>query len=177
MNLLGLGRKYMILFKREDKIMMILMGAVGTSLGMVVSRWFLQKRYRREAKELIRLSDKHLEMFLVMDKWFQKELRGEGIAIYLRKNRFYNITIYGMGYIGKNLYEYLKKERFQIGNLIDQKNNESVDGNRIKTIDEEHAPTDVIIVTAVYYFEELENKLKTKFNKPILSFADIVYKM
>ena len=93
MNLLGLGRKYMILFKREDKIMMILMGAVGTSLGMVVSRWFLQKRYRREAKELIRLSDKHLEMFLVMDKWFQKELRGEGIAIYLRKNRFYNITL------------------------------------------------------------------------------------
>lgn len=167
----------MIPFKRGNWNMVILASVVGIIIGMAINWYILKKRHRRKMKELMQLSDKHLEMFLVMDKWFHKELKGKNVATYLRKNDFFNISIYGMSYIGKNLYEYLKKEGFEISNLIDQKNNKSVDGLRIKTIEEEHAPTDVVIVTAVYYFEELEDKLKIKFRKPILSFADIVYKM
>lgn len=157
--------------------MIIIFGVLGIILGMVISWQILRKSYKRKVEEKIRLSDKHLEMFLVMDKWFQKELKGKKMATWLRENKFSKITIYGMGYIGKNLYEYLKNEGFEISSLIDQKKDTSIDGIRIRTIDEEQIPTDVIIVTAIYYFEELEDKLKTKFKEPILSFADIVYKM
>lgn len=157
--------------------MIIVIGIICTIFGAVISQQILRKSYERKCKEIIHLSNKHLEMFLVMDKWFQKELSGKTITAYLKEKKFYNITIYGMGYIGKNLYKYLKNEGFEINNLIDQKNDVSVDGIRIRTINEELIPTDVVIVTAVYYFEELEDKLKAKFKKPILSFADIVYKM
>lgn len=157
--------------------MIILIDVIGIVFGIVLSYRILEKRYKKKYKEIMRLSDKHLEMFLVMDRWFQNELSGKKIATYLKENNFYNITIYGMGYIGMSLFDYLTKEGFEINNLIDQKKNKSVNGIRIRTINEEYVSTDVIIVTAIYYFEELEDKLKEKFREPILSFADIVYKI
>lgn len=156
---------------------MIFSGVLGIILGMAISWHFLRRVYKRKYNEMIRLSDKHLEMFLVMDKWFQNEYRGKKIANYLRDNGFYNITIYGMGYIGRNLYKYLKKEGFEVSNLIDQNNNKSVEGRKISSINDERMPTDAVIVTAIYYFEELENELKMKFKEPVFSFADIVYKL
>lgn len=164
-------------FREKDRDVMIFAGMFGFVLGMAISWRFLRKAYNLKYKEMIRLSDKHLEMFLVMDKWFENELKGKKLANHLRNSGIYNISIYGMGYIGKNLYAYLKKEGFEIGNLIDQNSNRKVDGIRIRAMDDEQAPTDAVIVTAVYYFEELENGLKMKFKEPIFSFADIVYKL
>lgn len=156
--------------------MIVIVGLLGMALGIIISWLCFIKIYSEKYNEIKCLSDKHLEMFLVMDKWFQKERKGITVAAYLRENKFYNISIYGIGYIGVNFYEYLKKEGFEINNLIDQNDGRIIDGIEIRTMDDEYAPTDVIIVTSIYYFDELENMLMQKFNKPILSFADIVYK-
>lgn len=157
--------------------MEIVLSILGMLFGMIIAWKQQEKIYKKKLKEISRMSDKHLEMFLMMDKWIQNEMEGKKISTYLRNNGFYNLTIYGMGYIGRTLYEYLKSEGFEINNLIDQSSFKRIDGMTIKKIDDEHVSTDAVIVTAIYYFEELEDKLKTKFKEPVLSLADIIYKV
>lgn len=157
--------------------MIVLIGIIGIMLGAAISWQVLRKVYSRNCDGWMYMSDKHLEMFLSINAWFYNELKGKQLAAYLRENSFYNISIYGIGYIGKTLYEYLKKEDFQINNLIDQNRNSDQENIKIRTLDDKQAPTDIVIVTALYYFEELEIKLEKVFSCPIVSFADIIYKV
>ena len=151
---------------------------LGILFGLILGAILIKKNSEKKIIEIKCMSDKHLEMFLVMNKWFQNEHKGKTIVNYLNELGVKNISIYGVGYIGKTFYEYLKDKDFEIKYLIDQNNNCNIDGLQVKTIDDDiEEVTDIIIVTAIYYFEEIEDVLKKKFKCPVLSFADIVYKI
>lgn len=145
--------------------------------GMVLGISFSYKTFKTRIKRISIMSDKHLEMFLLMNRWLQNEHKGKKIADYLKEKGIHNVMIYGAGYIGRNLYEQLKLEEFEVKYLVDQNKTVMVDGKRVKGLDDEIESADVVIVTAIYYFEELEEHLKEKFGCPVLSLADIIYKM
>lgn len=123
------------------------------------------------------LSDKHLEMFLLMNRWLQNKCAGKSIGGYLKNVGIENVIIYGMSYIGKCLYEELEKEGFEISDIIDKRSNININKRQVKNFNEKIEPADAIIVTAIYYFDELETVLKNKFNIPIIAIDDIIYKM
>ena len=81
----------------------------------------------------------------------------------------------------KNLYEQLINEKIEILYLIDRDKNVLIEGKEVKCIndrlDGKLNIVDAIIVTAIYDFEEIEEELKLKFNKPVISLSDIIYKM
>ncbi len=149
----------------------------GIILGLIIGGYFVCDRYRKKIKLNMQMSDKHLEMFLLMNKWFMNKREGKNISDYLIEKGYQNVTIYGMGYIGKCLYEELKNENYEIKDLIDQNQIIKVNKKKVKNLNEQIEIADVIIVTAIYDFEEIEERLKDKFNIPILSLEDIVYKM
>lgn len=127
--------------------------------------------------ELQRLSDKHLEMFLVMCYWVQHLQRGKRIKEFLTSKGYRNISIYGMSYMGKCLYEELKMDGAKIVNLIDKNTVVGIDGMEVKKAEDLMEKSDVVIVTSIYYFEEIVSGLKGKFDCPVISLADIIYKM
>ncbi len=134
-------------------------------------------RKREKIVEIRRESDKHLEMFLLMNTWLSNKRKGKMIGNYLKKKGFQNIAIYGMGYIGKNLYEELIQEGIIAKYLIDQNKNISIDGRSILTPGKKIETIDVIIVTSIYNYSEIEKNLQSKYESQIVSLADIIYKM
>ena len=145
--------------------------------GMVLGISFSYKTFKTRIKRVSNMSDKHLEMFLLMNRWLQNEHKGKKIADYLKEKGIHNVMIYGVGGIGKNLYEQLKREEFEIKYLVDQNKNQTLDGRGIKGLNDKMDPADAVVVTAIYYFEELEEELKIRFGCPVISLADIIYKM
>lgn len=116
------------------------------------------------------LSDKHLEMFLVMDSWIECMQKNKNIESYLKKCDISNIIIYGMGYIGKRLYKDIKSKQF---NIICCDNNEIVCSNyNIK--DEGELDPQIIIVTAIYNFFDIKKELDLRYSCVIISFDDLI---
>jgi hypothetical protein len=154
---------------------------LGALFGIIIGKSYSDKIYKSKIITISRISDKNLEMFLLMNRWIQNEWKGKKIADYLAEKRIYRVIIYGMGYMGKNLYEQLINEKIEILYLIDRDKNVLIEGKEVKCIndrlDGKLNIVDAIIVTAIYDFEEIEEELKLKFNKPVISLSDIIYKM
>ena len=71
----------------------------------------------------------------------------------------------------------MEKEGFELSDIIDSISNIYMKKREVKNLNEKIEPADAIIVTAIYYFDELEIVLKNKFNIPIMAIDDIIYKM
>ena len=87
---------------------MYIIYAIFASIILLLGNYSLNQKRKYEKEKI--LSDKHLEMFLLLDKWIQNEQDGKKIGDYLKKNKLENVIIYGMSYIGRRLYKELLKE-------------------------------------------------------------------
>lgn len=149
----------------------------GMLIGGILCYWIYGRNKKKMYEKEKCLSDKHLEMFLVLDRWIQNIQDGKNIGGYLTECGVKTIIIYGMNYLGKRLYKELIEEGIEIKYLIDQRKNIVFNGMNVKQLEEKMDPADVVIVTSIYYFEEIERELKIKFTCPIISLADIIYKV
>lgn len=152
---------------------------LGFFLGVTAAGGIFYKSRNKKNEEIKCLADKYLEMFLVMDRWIKNKQNRKKISDYLKERGFQSVIIYGVGYIGKRLYDELIDEEFEIKYLVDKNKIRSTyfENREIKQIDEDMDSADAVIVTAIYYFDEIEDNLKQRFGCPILSFADLIYKM
>lgn len=96
---------------------------------------------------------------------------------YFYRNRIKTIAIYGMSYIGERLFEELKNTDIEIKYAID-KNNESIYVDiDVLSVDEVLPKVDAIIVTPVYFFDEIKDMLQKKTVCRIISLEDVIYKL
>lgn len=141
----------------------------GTFLGMK-----LTKGTRETYKTY---SEKHLAILELFDQWMFCKQNGKSVEAYLKKSNMKTVAIYGMGHLGKCLYEELKDTDICVKYVIDQKADElytDVD----KYLPEDHLPeVDLIIVTAIYNYGEIEKLLSDLTEYPIMSLEDILYDM
>ena len=146
-------------------------------LGILIGAFLIGGKYYYKIREAEKLSDKHLEMFLLMYFWVRNLQEGKEIHTFLKEKGYKNISIYGLNYIGKCLWEELNNGNIQINNVIDKNKHVKYKNVVVKSPDDEIEKTDLIIVTALYFFEEVKRELEVKVDCPIISLEDIVYKM
>jgi hypothetical protein len=123
------------------------------------------------------MSDKHLALFLMMNQWVKVKQEGKNLASYFEKNGYKKIAIYGMSYAGETLVDELKGSDIKVAYGIDQKANSLYSDVDIVTMDDELEKVDAIVVTAITYFDEIEDKLSEKIDCPIVSLEDILYEV
>ena len=82
-----------------------------------------------------------------------------------------------MSFVGQRLYEELKDSDIKVSYSID-KNAASIYAD-IDILDPNDVlpQTDAIVVTAVYFYNEIEEMLEKKTDAKILSFEDILYEI
>lgn len=122
-------------------------------------------------------SSKHLTLFLMMNQWVKVKQEGKNLAEYFEKEGYKNIAIYGMSYAGETLVEELKNTNVHIAYGIDKNANTIYADFDVVTMDEKLLPVDAIVVTAISFFDEIEESLSEKINCPILSLEDILYEV
>lgn len=144
--------------------------------GAVVGAGAVAKAKEKSVKKKQELSDKHLTLFLMMNRWVKVKQKGKNLALFFEKNGYKTIAIYGMSYVGETLLDELKDSEIKVVYGID--NNActiyaDVDVD-VFSMDEELEDVDAIVVTAVTYFDEITEQLEKKVSCPIISLEDVL---
>lgn len=123
-----------------------------------------------------KMSDKHLALFLMMNQWVKVKQEGKKLSSYFDQHAYKTIAIYGMSYAGETLINELKNSDIVVAYGIDQKKGiySYVD---VLSLDEPFPEVDAVVVTAITFFGEIEEKLKDKVSCPIISLEDILYEV
>lgn len=121
--------------------------------------------------------DKHLELFLMMNQWVKVKQQGINLADFFVKNGYKKIAIYGMSYAGETLVDELKGSEVTVAYGID-KNADSIYADvDIVSMEDNLEEVDAIVVTAITFFDEIEEKLSEKVDCAIISLEDVLYEV
>ncbi len=101
--------------------------------------------------------------FPLYDKWLRNLRTGKTIECFFHDNFYSSIAIYGMGLIGMQIFEELRDSDIQVYYGIDQnaqeKGIEGLDVIFPECLKNQALKTDVIVITPMHYFYEIEKML------------------
>lgn len=146
-------------------------------IGVTVGSGITQRAMQKEISNAWGYSNKHLILYQMMNRWVQVKQEGKNLVTYFEKNEYKKIAIYGMSYAGEALINELKGTTVHVVYGIDQNANGICAQVDVFTINDRLPSVDVVVVTAITFFEEIERSLQGKVNCPILSLDDILYEL
>ncbi len=146
-------------------------------IGAVIGAGAVGKVTGETIRKTKSMSDKHLELFLMMNQWVKVKQEGKNLSSYFDKNGYKKIAIYGMSYAGETLIEELKNTDIAVIYGIDQKADSIYADVDIVSIDDDLEPVDAVVVTAITFFDEIEGRLSDRIDCPIISLEDILYEV
>lgn len=144
---------------------------------IIYINWKILNEEVKKRVYLSELSDKHLTLMLLLNQWLKLLQKDKKITEYFYKNNIKYIAIYGMGYLGERLYDELKESTIEIKYFIDRNNQKKYEGMETKTPDDYLPEVDVLIVTPVFYYDEIKKNLNNKVKGKIISLQDILYEI
>lgn len=146
-------------------------------IGAVVSAGVMVKLQKGKLDGIQKMSNKHLSLFLMMNQWIKIKQEGRNLDLYFEKNGYKNIAIYGMSYVGETLIDELKNTNVSVVYGIDRKANSIYADVDVVSIDDILKPVDAVVVTAITFYKEIEEKLSEKIDCPIISLENILYEV
>lgn len=155
----------------------VVVSALSTVIGAAVGAVVTGKEAQKTVDKTQKMSDKHLALFLMMNQWVKVKQEGKNISEYFEKHGYKKIAIYGMSYAGENLIDELKGTGIEVAYAIDRNADTLYADVDIVSVEGELAPVDAVVVTAITFFDEIEEKLAEKVNCPILSLEDVLYEV
>ena len=120
-------------------------------------------------------ADKYYSMYLLCNQWLIAKNKKSDIVSYLNAKDVHTVAIYGMSEIGELLYEELANSSIQIKYGIDCCLGKKCGNISVFSVEENLEPVDLIIVTPIYYYKEIEESLKKKEIGKIISIEEIIY--
>ena len=153
-----------------------IISALSVLTGAVLGAGAAGKLMEESTKKTKSMSDKHLALFLMMNQWVKVKQQGKNLSTYFEKNRYKEIAIYGMSYAGETLVDELKDTDVTVVYAIDQKADAIYYADvEVLSIEDKLENVDVVVVTAITFFDEIEEKISKKMDCPIVSLEDILY--
>lgn len=142
--------------------------------GAVLSALGVRKILNDKIAYKSRMSEKHLSLYLMMNRWVKVKQENKSIAEYLAKQGYKEIAIYGMNYVGETLWNELADSDIRVQYGID-KNADTISLDvDVLHPDDELPQVDAVIVTAITFYDEIEDHLAEKIDCPVLSLEDIL---
>ncbi len=115
--------------------------------------------------------------YSLLIQWVRLHQMGKSIEGYMKHHGYKKVAIYGLKELALLVYEELKGSSVEVLYGIDKNpQNVCLDIDTI-TPDEDLPAVDAVIVTAVYYYDEIKRELSEKVSCPIISLEDIVFEM
>jgi len=151
-------------------IMSIVSGVAGAAIGAEV----VNRSMTQEVEYYKKRVDKFKAYFDVTNAWIRLKNEGNAIAEYFERNGWKHIAIYGIGELGNRLLEELKDSNIEVAYAIDQKADIYSDIKVLEVSDNLPA-VDVIVVTPIFAYEEVEETLMEVTDCPIVSIEDVIF--
>lgn len=109
--------------------------------------------------------------------WLQKKQEGKSIVEYLNGQGYKRIVIYGMKELGELLLHECKDSDIDVVCIVDKNPNIICDSIKVVRPEEELPEADVMIVTAVFHYSEIEQNMRNRINFQIESLENIIFQM
>lgn len=129
-----------------------------------------------ELKTEKQFSGKHLALYVMMDRWVEVKQKGKSLADFFKNEDYQKIAIYGMSYAGNRLVKELAGTGIEIKYGIDRDADNICSDIRIYKPQDiaEDVDVDVVVVTPIFFFNEIAEELEKKYSCQIISLADII---
>lgn len=147
--------------------------AVGAAAGGIAAGTTSAKKIR----EINEVRAKVHGLYMAFDQWLQIRQEGKTLVEYFTRNGYKTVAVYGMKELGERLCDELKGSEVTVKYAIDKNADSLYADVDVVTPDDELEPVDVIVVTALYYFDEIEEMLSQKVECPIVSLEDVLYEV
>lgn len=161
--------------KKES--MAVISTLVGAAVGALAGGTAVKTLSSKEIGKKNETLDKIHVLYCAFDRWLQIRQEGRTLAEYFKKNNYKTVAIYGMKELGERLLDELKNSGITVCYAIDKNADQLYADVDILTPKDELKPVNVIVVTAIYYFDEIEDMLSEKVDCPIVSLEDILYEL
>ena len=113
----------------------------------------------------------------LLDEWIKKLHKGKSLSNVLRSKNYTKVAIYGMNYIGERVLEELENGKIEVVYGIDKEAGSIKSNIKVVTLGEHLQPVDAVLVTPIYYYEDIKRDLEDKIKCPIVSLENIIYEM
>lgn len=130
-----------------------------------------QKKYNKSQE----FGNKMSEFYKLLIDWLTLKQDGQSLIGYFEKNNYRTVAIYGMKELGERLVAELADSTIEVKYVIDKNAGEIYCNYDVLTPDDVLPEVDVIVVTAVTFFDEIEKNLSLKVNYPIISLEDAIW--
>lgn len=145
--------------------------------GMVMGAGVVTKVKTDKLHVIQKISDKHFSLFLMMNQWVKVKQEGKCLSDWFERNDYKRIAIYGMSYAGKTLVDELANSKLEILYGIDRNQETNYADVSIVSVEDDLEEVDVVIVTAITFFNEIDEMLSKKLCCPIVSLEDVLYEV
>lgn len=144
---------------------------LGAAAGGAGSTYFAEKKLEKNQKKV----DKFKNYYSLLNQWLLLKQEGKSLEDYFVGKGIKTVAIYGMGEMGNRLYDELKNSQIKVLYGIDKEASTVYSELEVIECEEISEDVDVIVVTAVFAFEEIAEELKNKVEFPVISLEDVVY--
>ena len=120
-------------------------------------------------------AQKHLLIMQMFNQWLIDRQEGKSLVKFFEDNEYKSIAIYGMSYLGERLLDELKDSGIEVKYAIDKNADNIYADVEIKRLEDDLPKVDAIIVTAVFFYDEIEEELSELVDYPVISLEDVLY--
>lgn len=157
---------------KKTGFIIVLVAAAGIVSGIVLLYTKLMDRLEKLRDEL----QKQREFYTVLVRWIQLHNEGKRITEYLIDHGYKKVAIYGMKELGQCLFDEINaSDNVCVGAIIDKNENFEYGGLKTVSPDADLGDIDVVIITAIHYYGEIEDYLSDKVECPIISIEDALF--
>lgn len=145
------------------------------SFGMVIGIYFAVTREKKKQEIIGHNLTKFKQYFIMLCDWIDKNFENKMINSFLKENEISTIAIYGMGKLGMLLVKEFNINGIDILYAIDRNRNACSDVTfPILSPDDILPDVDLIIITPINDFEDIEDSLIGKTKADIISLDDLI---
>lgn len=152
----------------------LLTGVVGVA-GIIVGAATMGSIKGRTVDAKAEKIDKFKSYYNMLNQWLILKQEGKSLEQYFIENGYKTVAIYGMGEMGNRLYDELKDSSIELKYAVDQNAANTYSELEVFEKEDDFEDVDVMIVTAIFAFDEIEEQLNSKVDFPIISLEDVVY--
>lgn len=156
------------------KSILICLGIVATITAFKGGQLASVKAQKTKYQELYARLAKFEDYFAIANKWLKNRNSGIYVSDYFNHHNYETIAIYGMGELGKRLYEELRNQGKIVTFVMDRSAKGIEPGLNVYNVGEKIPSVDVIVVTPTFDYTSIEEQLKKVTDTKIISIKDVV---
>ena len=154
--------------KRLQVLFMILAGCTGAKVGAAISR----EKWKTQVRQG---SNKYWQAYLMMDRWVRLKQEGKSLSGYFKERGYNSIAVYGMSHAGITLLDELANSEIEVKYGIDVNADKIYVDIPMRKATDDLEKVDAVVVTPIYYFDEIEKNISEKISCPIIPLDDVIF--